>query len=71
MSVFRKILRAFLKMLAVLFIGLISLVFLLAILSFVADKFFDNAAQKDACADSGRAWDHHSNICQRSQKQNE
>ena len=51
-------------MLAVLFIGLISLVFLLAILSFVADKFFDNAAQKDACADSGGAWDYHNNICQ-------
>ena len=64
MSVFRKILRAFFKMLAALFIGLVALIFLLGIASFIADEFFDNAAKKDACADSGGAWDYHSNMCQ-------
>lgn len=45
---------------------LIVLIFitLLGVMEFIANKFFDNAAMKDACADSGGAWDYQKSQCQ-------
>ncbi|MDS7928649.1 OadG family protein [Acinetobacter sp. V102_4] len=45
------------------FIVLIFIV-LLGLIGFIANKFFDNAAMKDACADSGGAWDYQKDQCQ-------
>lgn len=39
-------------------------VILLGMIELIANKFFDNAATKDACADSGGAWDHQKDTCQ-------
>jgi len=39
-------------------------VILLGMIELIANKFFDNAAMKDACADSGGAWDHQKDTCQ-------
>ncbi|EMG0022109.1 hypothetical protein V4X89_003688, partial [Acinetobacter baumannii] len=39
-------------------------VILFGMIEFIANKFFDNAATKDACADSGGAWDHQKDTCQ-------
>ncbi|WP_459660004.1 hypothetical protein ACL9Z5_002401 [Acinetobacter calcoaceticus] len=56
----KKILKI-LKWLIVLFL---MFVLLLGVIEFIANKFFDNAAKKDACADSGGAWDHQKDTCQ-------
>ncbi|MGB8809666.1 MAG: hypothetical protein WCD17_09920 [Acinetobacter calcoaceticus] len=56
----KKILKI-LKWLIVLFL---MFVLLLGVIEFIANKFFDNAAKKDACADSGGAWVHQKDTCQ-------
>jgi len=38
-------------------------VLLLGVIGLISNKFFDNAAMKDACADSGGAWDHQKDKC--------
>ncbi|ENV10588.1 MULTISPECIES: hypothetical protein [Acinetobacter] len=45
-------------------IFLIALIVLLGVIAFIADTFFDNAARKDSCADSGGAWDYNLNQCE-------
>lgn len=55
----KKILEI-LKWLIVLFL---MFVILLGMIELIANKFFDNAATKDACADSGGAWDHQKDTC--------
>jgi len=37
---------------------LLMFVLLLGVIGLISNKFFDNAAMKDACADSGGAWGH-------------
>lgn len=56
-----RVLKKILKWLVVLFL---MFVILLGMIEFIANKFFDNAATKDACADSGGAWDHQKDTCQ-------
>lgn len=53
-----------LKVLKWFVVTLLAFVLLLGIIEFVADKFFDNAAKKDSCADSGGAWDYGKDKCQ-------
>lgn len=36
---------------------------LLSVIGLISNKFFDNFAMKDACADSGVAWDHQKDKC--------
>lgn len=54
----------FLKILKWFLIVLITLITLLGVIEFIADTFFDNAARKDSCADSGGAWDYNLNQCE-------
>lgn len=42
---------------------ILALVILLGMIEFIADIFFDNAAQKDSCADFGGAWDYSKDKC--------
>lgn len=64
MEILKKLLRIFIKILKWASIGLIVLILLLGVIGFIADNFFDNAAKKDSCADSGRAWDYKRDVCQ-------
>ncbi|WP_228133140.1 hypothetical protein [Alkanindiges illinoisensis] len=41
----------------------ISFILLLGFIAFIADTFFDNAAKKDSCADSGGAWNYKTDEC--------
>ncbi|MBH2001411.1 MAG: hypothetical protein I8H98_03980 [Moraxellaceae bacterium] len=42
----------------------LAFILLLGIIELIADKFFDNAAMKDSCADSGGAWNKSQSKCQ-------
>ncbi len=64
MEILQKMFRIFVKILKWTFIGLITLILLLGVISFIADTFFDNAAKKDSCADFGGAWDYKRDACQ-------
>lgn len=56
----RKISFNIFKWLVIIFLTFMILSILGA---YIADKYFDNAAKKDSCADSGGAWDHGRDIC--------
>ncbi|RZA00461.1 MAG: hypothetical protein EOO68_11260 [Moraxellaceae bacterium] len=56
--------RIFVKILKWTSIGFVVFILLLGVIEFIADKFFDNAAKKDSCADSGGAWDYKRDACQ-------
>ncbi|MBJ9936918.1 hypothetical protein [Acinetobacter pittii] len=59
-----KIIKKILKILKWLIVLFLMFVILFGMIEFIANKFFDNAATKDACADSGGAWDHQKDTCQ-------
>ncbi len=56
MHTIKKILKWFI-------IILLMFVVLLGVIGLISNKFFDNAAMKDACTDSGGGWDHQKDKC--------
>lgn len=46
-----------------LLLGLAGLLVILALMSWVGDTYFDNFFSKDACMDSGGAWDYQYERC--------
>lgn len=64
MEALKKIINIIFKILKWFLIIVIALVFLLGVIEIVADNFFDNAAAKDSCADSGGAWDYKRDACE-------
>ena len=63
MDAIKYIAVKFLKILKWFLIVLIALITLLGVIEFIANTFFDNAARKDSCSDSGGAWDYNLNKC--------
>lgn len=64
MDTIKYIAVKFFKILKWFLIVLIALITLLGVIGFIADTFFDSAARKDSCADSGGAWDYNLNQCE-------
>ena len=58
MQLLKNTIRYFLKLFKWLIIIFISFILLLWVLVFIADTFFDRAAEKDSCANYGGAWNH-------------
>ncbi|NNP71082.1 hypothetical protein [Acinetobacter sp. Ac_5812] len=53
----------FVKILKWFFIVQLAFILFLWAAVYIADIYFDNAAKKDSCADSGGAWDYKRDIC--------
>ena len=59
----KRVVMFFIKALKWLLLIIISLISFLWAAEYIADKYFDNAAKKDSCLDSGGAWDYERDIC--------
>ena len=64
MQLLKNTIRYFLKLFKWLIIIFISFILLLWVLVFIADTFFDRAAEKDSCANYGGAWNHSLDQCE-------
>lgn len=63
MSFFSIVKKTFFNIFRWLTITVITFLILSIVGAYIADKYFDNAAKKDSCLDSGGAWDHAKDTC--------